>query len=59
MILHHNFVTHKDSWRNALERLVELEPDPEFKAFWKHELKAYDEAYEEFDEHTKKTLWLC
>lgn len=45
-----NFISHEGSWRLAIERLIELEPesgepDIDNKAFWKHELAAFNRAY--------------
>lgn len=47
-MIHHNFTTHYDSWRRALERMVELgDPGEDGKdtGYWRHELKAFDESY--------------
>lgn len=47
-----DFYTHEDTWRKALERLIELEPvtgepDEDNKGFWQHELNAFNRAYTE------------
>ena len=44
--------THENSWRKALERLIELEPvtgepDEDNRGFWEHELRAFNHAYEQ------------
>lgn len=44
--IHHNFFTSYISWRSALERVIELEPDPENKAYWEEQLRAFDLAYD-------------
>lgn len=49
-----DFITHQDTWRQALERLIELEPESvegqvDDKAFWRHELAAFDRAYAELE----------
>lgn len=53
--LPHDFLSHRDSWRRAFERLIELEPetglpDRDEKGFWQHELRALDLAYQQLDE---------
>ncbi|WAT32229.1 hypothetical protein [Pseudomonas sp. GXZC] len=52
--LPHDFLSHRGTWRQAFERLIELEPvshlpDQDEKGFWKHELNAFDVAYRELD----------
>jgi len=52
--LPHDFLSHRNTWRQGLERLIELEPeshrpDEDEKGFWKHELNAFDVAYQELD----------
>lgn len=49
-----DFLSHRESWRRGLERLIELEPesglpDQDEKGFWRHELRAFDFAYGELD----------
>lgn len=49
-----DFITHQDSWRQAIERLIELEPEAikgevDDRAFWRHELAAFDRAYAELE----------
>lgn len=53
-----NFYTHEDTWRKALERLIELEPvtgepDEDNKGFWQHELNAFNRAYTELQANQK------
>lgn len=48
------FLVHREEWRRAFERLIELEPeshrpDQDEKGFWRHELRALDFAYGELD----------
>jgi hypothetical protein len=48
----HDFFSHENTWRQALERLIELEPeshqpDMDERGFWKHELYAFNRAYKE------------
>ncbi|WEM34493.1 hypothetical protein [Xanthomonas phage X1] len=51
--IHHNFVTHKDVWRKAIELAIENSPprdyDQDDAGFWRHELKAFDEAYAQLE----------
>ena len=56
--LHHNFKTHKESWREALTRLIEFETDEDQREYWKHELKAFDEAYKDFSSDTSRFVWI-
>lgn len=54
VVLPDNLVSHRDSWLQAMERLVELEPstlapDEDDKAFWEHELSAMRDMYADFD----------
>ena len=53
-MLPHDFLSHRNTWRQGFERLIELEPesgrpDADKKGFWKHELRAFDFAYQELD----------
>jgi hypothetical protein len=49
MTIHHNFTTHRDSWRKAIEKCIANAPGPtgdgDERAYWRHELKAFDEAF--------------
>ena len=49
-----NLLSHRRTWIQALERLVELEPetsmpDVDEKGFWQHELKAMHDMYADLD----------
>jgi hypothetical protein len=54
-LLPDNLLSHRRSWLNAMERLVELEQesfDPEsedLKAYWEHEQKAMQDMYADLD----------
>jgi hypothetical protein len=48
-VLHHNFSTHKHTWRAAIATALAVEKDPGQRAFWQHELDAFDLAYSTFD----------
>lgn len=43
--LHHNFTTHRASWREAIQAAIANERDSDRRAYWEHELRAYDEAF--------------
>lgn len=52
VVIPHDFFTHEASWRMALERLIELEPESlepgmDEKGYWRHELAAFNKAYSE------------
>lgn len=42
-----NLRTHQNSWRVAMERLIELETDEDKRSFWEHELRAMDAMYQD------------
>ena len=49
-----NLLSHRNSWLQAMERLVELEPesgapDEDEKGFWRRELKAMHDMYADLD----------
>lgn len=49
-----NFLSHRDSWLKAFDRLIELEPestepDMDEKGFWRHERKAMLDMYADLD----------
>jgi hypothetical protein len=47
-VIPHNFVKHKDAWREALENMVRIHrTGSDDYLYWTHELKAYDEAHAE------------
>lgn len=48
--LPHDFLSHRGSWRSAMQRLVELESSPDEKEFWQGQLQALDTAYAQLDE---------
>ena len=49
-VLHHNFSTHKSAWRKAIEHLSQRRDlDADERAYWQHELAAFDLAYRKFD----------
>lgn len=48
-VLHHNFSTHQASWRAAINVAIAVEKDPDQRAYWEHELAAFDLAYSTFD----------
>lgn len=41
-----DFKSHELTWRIAIERAIELEPGRNEKDFWRHELRAFNRAYE-------------
>lgn len=48
----HDLFTHRNAWRQAFERLIELEPavpfgEEDMLGYWKHELAAMDHMYRE------------
>lgn len=55
LVLPDNLLSHRITWRQALVRLIELEDvaDPETgrddKAYWQHELRAFDAMYADLD----------
>lgn len=56
-VLPDNLVSHRNTWLQAMERLVELEPeshapDEDEKGFWRHELKAMQDMYADLDKLT-------
>lgn len=50
----HNFKTHREAWRDALERMIKRSADDDNHSYWVHELKAYDDAMKSFDEYCLK-----
>ena len=53
-VLPDNLVSHRNTWLQAMERLIELEPeshspDKDDKAFWRHEFNAMKEMYLDLD----------
>ena len=50
--LPHDFLTHRESWRSALEGMRDKDPDN--RAYWEHELRAYDRAHEELADQQAK-----
>jgi hypothetical protein len=47
IVLHHNFITHRETWRDALLIASQRpELDESDRSFWKHELKAFDDSYD-------------
>ena len=58
-VLPDNLLSHRNTWLQAMERLVELEPesgapDEDEKGFWRHELKAMHDMYSDLDRLTTK-----
>lgn len=49
----HNFKTHRDAWRSAIENMIVLDDATNIE-YWQHELKAYDDAMKSFDEYCLK-----
>jgi len=55
VVMPDNLLSHRVTWRQALARLIELEDvaDPETgrddKAYWQHELRAFDDMYADLD----------
>ncbi|EPG3716103.1 hypothetical protein ACOANN_21915 [Pseudomonas aeruginosa] len=54
LLIPDNLLSHRQSWRAAFERLIELEPeshqpDCDERGFWKHELRAFDHMYADLD----------
>lgn len=47
----HDFETHRKSWRDAILAAQEAEPLRDDKAYWQHELGAYDKAMTALDGH--------
>lgn len=48
-VLHHNFTTHRDSWHDAIVECINTATnshDHDNAAYWKHELRAYNEAFD-------------
>jgi hypothetical protein len=43
----HDFITHKEAWREALRHCAERADTGEDAAYWQHELRAYDKAHAE------------
>ncbi|HHH9443047.1 TPA: hypothetical protein ACP32N_005035 [Pseudomonas aeruginosa] len=49
-----NLLSHRNSWRSAFERLIELEPERQApgrndRFFWRHEMQAMDHMYQDLD----------
>ncbi|MNN87918.1 hypothetical protein D3C81_2055370 [compost metagenome] len=54
LLIPDNLLSHRQSWRAAFERLIDLEPesnqpDHDERGFWKHELRAFDHMYADLD----------
>lgn len=44
-----NLESHQHTWLGALKRLIELEPEPDSKSFWEHELRAMTAMYADLE----------
>ena len=44
-----DFYTHRRSWRSAIEFALRASTDEASKSYWKHELNAFDEAYNQLN----------
>lgn len=58
-VLPDNLESHRNTWIQAMERLVELEPescapDEDEKGLWRHELKAMRDMYADLDRFSTK-----
>lgn len=58
-VLPDNLLSHRNTWLQAMERLVELEPescapDEDEKGFWRHELEAMRDMYTDLDRLSTK-----
>ena len=47
--IHHDFYTHRDSWRKAIQQCIDTSamptPESDDAEYWRHELRAFDRAF--------------
>lgn len=47
--IHHDFYTHRDSWRKAIQHCIDTSamptPESDDAEYWRHELRAFDRAF--------------
>lgn len=44
-----DFLSHRASWRKAIELAIANAKHEDDRSYWRHELRAYDRAYAELD----------